>query len=124
VTKTSYLLILASVSLSALAQIALKAGMASAAVQRATAGGPSVAAVLTVFLSPMVIFGLTLSFASAAVWLMVLAKVPVSSAYPFVALGFILTALLGRLVFDDPFTLGKIAGTALIVTGVVVMARG
>lgn len=55
---------------------------------------------------------------------MVLSKVQVSFAYPFVALGFVLTAVLGRLVFNDTFSAAKVIGTLLIMSGVVVMARG
>ena len=120
-----YPLIAASVSISALAQIALKAGMVSPPVVRALQSGGSKVLMLTqIALSPLVMLGLCLYFASAAVWLLVLSKVEVSFAYPFVAIGFVLTAVLGRLVFHDTFTLSKLIGTALIMAGVVVMSRG
>jgi multidrug transporter EmrE-like cation transporter len=123
VGKSVYPLILLSVAISAFAQIALKAGMASASVQRALAGGLRFAALFDVAFNPFVMLGLFLYFSSAAVWLFVLAKVQVSFAYPFVALGFVLTALLGRLFFQDTFSAAKIVGTLLIMGGVVVMAR-
>lgn len=122
--KSVYPLILLSVAISALAQIALKAGMASASVQRALADGARLSTVFDVAFNPFVMLGLFLYFSSAAVWLLVLSKVQVSFAYPFVALGFVLTSLLGRLVFHDTFSAGKIAGTLLIIVGVVVLARG
>jgi multidrug transporter EmrE-like cation transporter len=121
--KSVYPLILLSVAISAFAQIALKAGMASASVQRAIAEGTPVAMLLGIGLNPFVLFGLFLYFSSAAVWLFVLSRVQVSFAYPFVALGFVLTALLGRFFFNDSFSAAKIAGTLLIMAGVVVMAR-
>ncbi|HWW65933.1 MAG TPA: EamA family transporter [Sphingomonadaceae bacterium] len=123
--KSVYPLILLSVAISACAQIALKAGMGSPAVQRAlTGGGSRIAALFDVALNPFVILGLALYFGSAAVWLLVLSKVEVSFAYPFVALGFVMTALLGRLLFHDSFSAAKIIGTLLIMAGVVVLARG
>lgn len=122
--KSVYPLILTSVAISAFAQIALKAGMASPAIQRAIAGGGSkVGMIFEIALNPFVALGLFLYFSSAAVWLLVLSKVQVSFAYPFVALGFVLTALLGRLFFHDTFSVAKIIGTLLIVGGVIVMAR-
>lgn len=122
--KTVYPLILLSVAISACAQIALKAGMASPHAQRMLAGSPGLPGLVLAMLSPMVIVGLALYFASAAVWLLVLSRVEVSFAYPFVALGFVFTAVLGRVVFGDAMSAAKIVGTLLIMGGVVVMARG
>ncbi|WP_223557108.1 hypothetical protein [Pseudomonas sp. BF-R-01] len=123
--KNVYALILISVTISAFAQIALKAGMNSPSAQRVIAeGGARASALLDIALNPLILLGLFLYFSSAAVWLMVLSKVQVSFAYPFVALGFVLTAVLGRLVFNDTFSAAKVIGTLLIMSGVVVMARG
>lgn len=123
--KSIYPLILISVAISACAQIALKAGMASPSVQQAIEeGGLRVSALVQISLNPYVILGLFLYFSSAAVWLFVLARVQVSFAYPFVALGFVMTALLGKFFFNDTFSMPKIIGSFLVVAGVLVMARG
>ena len=116
-------LILASVALSALAQIALKYGMSSLTVQKSIKTGLPVDMVINIASNPMVMLGIGLYFGSMLIWLFVLSKVDVSYAYPFVALGFVFTALLGRWVFHDEFSVSKIIGTLLIVCGVVVMAR-
>ena len=123
-TPTPYAMILLSVALSAAAQVALKAGMTSVGVRQALAGGLTPISLLQVAFSPLVMLGLLFYVLSAAVWLGVLSKMPVSSAYPFVALAIVLTSLLGRLFFHDAFTLPKILGTLLIVGGVVVLAKG
>lgn len=117
-------LIAVSVVLSSLAQLALKAGMISPPVAGSLAGGFRWAAVASIAASPLVWLGLGAYFASAAVWLLVLARVEVSFAYPFVSLGFVLTMVLGWLVFNDTLTPARIAGTLLIAAGVVVLARG
>ena len=122
-TSNAAVAICLSVCLSAGAQIALKAGMTSEGVQRALGHGPLVGQVLAVLLNPWVIVGLALYVTSAAVWLVVLARVPVSTAYPFVAVAIVLTGLLGRLIFHDNFPPMKIAGSALIVGGVALLAR-
>ncbi len=122
--KSVYPLIALSVAISAFAQIALKAGMGSASVQRALAEGARVGTLFDVAFNPFVMLGLLLYFSSAAVWLLVLSRVQVSFAYPFVALGFVLTAVLGRLFFNDTFSAAKIAGTLLIMGGVIILARG
>ena len=117
-------LILVSVTISALAQIALKGGMGSESIQRSVDGRASFALLLHILLNPLVMLGLFLYFASAVVWLFVLSRIEVSSAYPFVALGFVFTAVLGRIFFADSLSAMKIAGTMLICAGVVVLARG
>jgi multidrug transporter EmrE-like cation transporter len=120
--KQLHFLIIFSVVLSALAQIALKAGVNSASIEQGLARGlPDL--LLDLVSSPFVLFGLFLYFGSAAVWLIVLSKVDVSFAYPFVALGIVLTALLGRMFFGDPFNAAKLLGTFLIVAGVAVLAK-
>ena len=116
-------LILVSVALSALAQIALKYGMSSLTVQKSIKTGLPGDMVINIASNPMVMLGIGLYFGSMLIWLFVLSKVDVSYAYPFVALGFVFTALLGRWVFHDEFSVPKIIGTLLIVCGVVVMAR-
>jgi multidrug transporter EmrE-like cation transporter len=122
-SRVALVLILVSVTISALAQILLKAGMSAPAVQRGLAIGPSPGTVAAVFFHPAILGGLCLYFLSALVWLLVLARVQVSLAYPFVALGFVLTAVLGRMVFGEALSPIRIAGTLLICAGVVLLAR-
>lgn len=111
-------LILCSVTLSALAQMVLKLGMSSTAVQHALKESHATSAAWTVATNLQVISGLSLYFLGAAVWLLVLAKVDVSYAYPFVGVGFILTMLLGWLVLGESVGLTRLAGTMLVVSGV------
>jgi multidrug transporter EmrE-like cation transporter len=122
-TKTTFLLILSSVALSALAQIALKAGMATSVIQANLASPPGIAALTAIFGSWRILLGLLIYFLSAGVWLFVLARVDVSLAYPFVGLGFILTMLLGWGMRGEILSVHRVAGTALIVAGVVLLAR-
>lgn len=119
-----FLLILASVVLSSFAQVALKAGMSADAVQRAIDDDSAASAAIAICFSPLIILGLALYFGSALIWLFVLSKVELSFAYPFVALGFVLTAVFGKLIFHDSFSTNKVAGTALIMVGVLILARG
>lgn len=112
------LLILASVVLSALAQLALKAGSAPVARARGVGGE-----LLAMVQSPLVIGGLALYALGAVLWLFVLARAPLSLAYPFVGLGFIVTMLAGALVLGEQITPARIGGTLLIATGCVLVAR-
>lgn len=122
--RSVFALIVVSVLMSSLAQIVLKAGMSSSGVAQALAGDSRLSALISVTTSPCVIAGLCIYFGSALVWLLVLARVEVSLAYPFVGLGFIVTMLLGWWVHGDMLTPMRIAGTLLIACGVVVLSRG
>jgi multidrug transporter EmrE-like cation transporter len=124
VNKYVVMLIALSVLLSAFAQIALKAGMSSVSVLQALQATPGLPAVRAIVTNIFVLVGLSLYFASAAVWLLVLARVDVSLAYPFVGLGFIVTMLLAWLIHGEVLTLAKVTGTILIAFGVIVLARG
>jgi multidrug transporter EmrE-like cation transporter len=116
-------LILASVLTTACAQLFLKAGMSSARVQCAISQGISPRAIAQVAIDPLVVAGLFLYFGAALAWLFVLSKVQVSLAYPFVALGFVLTTLAGRFIFNEPLSSTRIFAVILICLGVSLLAR-
>lgn len=118
------LLILCSVLLSSFAQIVLKLGMSNSQVLSAIDTESFFFITKTIALNIYVIGGLTLYFASAAVWLLVLAKVDVSFAYPFVGLGFVITMLLAFFINGEVLSSAKILGTIFIAIGVAIMAQG
>lgn len=114
-------LILVSVTMSAVAQIAFKFGVTAA---RGNAPASSAAGTMLGFLlSPGVIAGLALYGVGTLLWLNVLSRVEVSQAYPFVGLGFVLTAILGAVLFGDTLTMPRIAGTLLVMLGIFLIAR-
>ena len=118
------MLILCSVLLSAFAQITLKIGMSSPVIQHAIASSSALTVIQSVSTNMYVIGGLGLYFASAAVWLFVLAKVDVSFAYPFVGLGFVITMLLAFFINGEVLSTTKVVGTLCIALGVAIMAQG
>lgn len=59
----------------------------------------------------------------SVVWVWLLGFVPLSRAYPFVALAFVLVPVLGHFVFGDPLSPRFLAGTALIAVGLSLVAR-
>ena len=113
-------LILLSVSLSALAQLALKAGTSVVAASRPATVTDELGAIAQ---SPMVYLGLALYGLGAGVWLFVLARAPLSLAYPFVGLGFILTMLAGVFAFQEELSPARLAGTLLIAVGCTLVVR-
>jgi multidrug transporter EmrE-like cation transporter len=124
VTWLLFGMILVSVSCTSLAQISLKHGMSVDFVQMALAGGGAMPVVLAIIMSPMVWLGLVLYGLSAVVWLFVLAKLQVSMAYAFVALGFLLTMILGCVFLGEPMTFRKLTGTGLVMLGIWLVTAG
>lgn len=112
-TRALFLLILTSVTMSAVAQLLLKQGVAAV-------GGGSPLRYAT---SPMILAGFAIYGLGAILWLFVLARLPLSAAYPFVGLGFIATMLLGIIVLGENVSTTRIAGTLLIAAGCVLVAR-
>jgi drug/metabolite transporter (DMT)-like permease len=116
-------LILLSISLSAIAQVLFKFGMSSVAVRQALAAGSPMQAAIAVFLSAGVLGGLSLYGIGTVLWLGVLSRTEVSQAYPFVGLGFVLTALIGYFLFGDALGPLRIVGIALVVAGIFLISR-
>jgi len=121
--KSTFSLVLVSVLLSSIAQIVLKEGMSSVTVQLAGAQGVNMRMAVAIALNFKVLCGLLIYFASAAVWLFVLARIAVGLAYPFVGLGFVVTMLLAWLVRGEIPSVAQIVGTLTICLGVTLMAR-
>jgi len=121
--RSAFSLVIVSVLLSSIAQIVLKEGMSSVSIQLASAQGINMRMAVAIALNLKVLCGLLVYFASAAVWLFVLARAPVGLAYPFVGLGFVVTMLLAWLIRGEIPSMAQVIGTLTICLGVVVMAR-
>jgi multidrug transporter EmrE-like cation transporter len=70
-----------------------------------------------------VIAGLLVMVVSMASHLVVLSRVEISYAYPFLGLSFVLTALYGYYFLDEAVTIWRSAGVLLIVAGVAIIAK-
>jgi multidrug transporter EmrE-like cation transporter len=114
--------ILTSVLLSVSAQILLKHGMTSKPVQMALTSNP-IDAIIEISTNMSIIGGISAYASSMVVWLFVLSKVDVSTAYPFVGIGFIGTMLFAHYFLGESITTFKMIGTVLIFLGVVFISR-
>lgn len=118
-------LILVSVGLSAFAQTLFRIGMTRPDVQAALNGGGVGLALLRPLLSsPHLWGGMAAYGVGVLLWLFVLSRVPVSFAYPFVALGIAITTLSGVLILGETMSRLSLAGIVIIVAGILVMALG
>lgn len=120
-TIFTFSLILISVILSVAAQILLKHGMSSPSVTQALQTD-TIEGMISIATNISVILGLSAYVTSAGVWLIVLSKLDVSKAYPFVGLGFILTMFFAYFFLNEPLSSLKLVGTSFIFLGIVLVS--
>jgi multidrug transporter EmrE-like cation transporter len=117
------IIILISVCISVLAQVAFKYGVSSPYVRAGLEAGGPLRTVLAFATAPAILGGLVLYGIGTVLWLTALAKTELSQAYPFVGLGFILTAILGSVLFDDTLGPVRLLGIAVVIVGIVLVAK-
>ncbi|MNV47213.1 4-amino-4-deoxy-L-arabinose-phosphoundecaprenol flippase subunit ArnF [compost metagenome] len=117
----SYVFIALTILLTVYGQITLKwqVGLNPGA----TIDGLNPRAIITLLLNPWVISAFAAAFGASLCWMAAISRMPLSKAYPFTALSFPLVAVLTVLLFRESFDSHKIAGTALIILGVIVLSR-
>jgi multidrug transporter EmrE-like cation transporter len=119
----SLTLIISSVLLSAAGQVFFKIGVGAARVQDAMRGSSWNGETLLAYATSVpILAGLILYMVATVLWLQALSRIELSQAYPFFGLGFILTAVLGVLIFNDSFSLLRFCGTSLVIAGVYLVA--
>lgn len=119
----SYLLLAATVAFTVYAQIVLKwrvTQLAAAPADLALRARWAVAFVTT----PWVLTCFGSGLLAFVTWSAVLREAPLSRAYPFMGLSFILVAWLSSVFFGEELTVSKLLGTVLVAVGVVVASRG
>ena len=74
-------------------------------------------------LNPWIISGFFAAFLASLTWIAAMTKLELSHAYPFMSLAFVLVLILSTIFFHEQVTLTKIAGTLIIIGGLVVLTR-
>lgn len=117
-------LILFTVLTNAAAQIMLKKGMMSVGDLALGGGiGDTVLTVLKVVLHPWVFLGLSTFVISMASHLVVLSKVELSYAYPFLSLAYVVVAAYAFFVFGEAVGPMRMAGIACVCLGTILIAQ-
>jgi len=107
----SFSFILAGVLLNAGAQLLLKAGT------------NAVPLGMRLAIEPHVLGGLACYVVSVVVWVVALSRVPVSIAYPMLSIGYVVNAIAARYMLGEALTPMRLAGIAVIIVGVFLVAR-
>lgn len=120
---TKYIpLILFTVLSNFLSQIMLKKGMTQISIDSLRISS-AISALPGIMTNIYVVGGLFVMVVSMAAHLLVLSKVDISFAYPFLGLSFVLITLWGHFILAEPLNISKIAGVTFIVCGVILVAR-
>lgn len=117
-TIASIALLLFAVVSAATGQVMLKHGMQVASARAADAGGSLALRAAT---SPWVLLGLVVFGVSAVAWLAALARVPLSVAYPFNALGYIVILTASVILLHERANVLTWVGSLMVVSGLLIV---
>jgi len=116
----NYVLIISSVLLNCLAQVFMRKGML-------VVGQVSIASLVNhavdMFLNLWLWGAIACYGVSILLWMIVLSRVQVSFAYPFLSIGYIVAAILGYLWMGETLDVYKISGILIICLGIIVLSR-
>lgn len=108
-------MLLAAVATAATGQVLLRLGMR-------TAGAQQGSLLVRAATNPAVLGGLVVFCVSAVLWLWVLSKVPLSVAYPFNGLGFLVILLASHVFLGERLRSWSVVGATLVAVGVSCLA--
>jgi multidrug transporter EmrE-like cation transporter len=117
-TIASVALLLFAVVSAATGQVMLKHGMQIASARAADSGGSLALRAAT---SPWVLLGLVVFGVSAVAWLSALARVPLSVAYPFNALGYIVILTASVVLLHERANVLTWVGSLMVVSGLLIV---
>jgi len=123
------LMILFCVMLGSIAQLSLKNGLTAVGRFEADLAGPAsivlqlFAFLLRAFKNPFVIFGFLLYGVASLAWIIVVSRVPLSLAYPMIALTYVIVVIMSRVLFHEDVSPMRFASLAVICLGVFMLSR-
>ena len=117
-TVESVILLLFAVAAAATGQVLLKNGMRTASTRAAASHGSLAVAAAT---SPWVLLGLVVFGISAIAWLTALSRVPLSVAYPFNALGYIVILTASVVLLHERANVLTWVGSLMVVSGLLIV---
>lgn len=115
-------LILVSVLLNCAAQLLMKKGMIAVGEVSGGVGG-LIVAVPQMITNVFLWLCMLCYAASILLWMVVLSKVDVSFAYPFLSIGYVISIVAGYYFFAENITPMRIAGVIVICIGVILISR-
>jgi drug/metabolite transporter (DMT)-like permease len=63
------------------------------------------------------------TFLAGVMWMLTLGRLDLTYAFPFTGITFLLILLAGALMFGEHVSFGRVAGTLLVVAGLIIVVR-
>ncbi|GAC1315203.1 MAG: EamA family transporter [Chloroflexota bacterium] len=120
---SSFPLIGLAVIFGVIGQLALKMGMTRVGAITGASLGQPIQVALQVLSTPLVLGGLAFYALGAAAWLGVLSRVPLSLAYPLLAVSYAITPVVAWMTLGETMPLMRWAGIGVICIGVFMVSR-
>lgn len=76
-----------------------------------------------VLLNPWVLSGFASAFLASLFWMAAMTKFPLSHAYPFMSLAFVIVMVFSMLFLGEALTLPRAIGTITVVAGLYILTR-
>lgn len=111
-----------SIATSVMGQTTIKLGVSQPGFTGLTPTDP-MALIELILNTPAIVAGLLLYALGALSWIVVLSRLDLSVAYPFVALNFVLITIVSRVVLSEPVPALRWVGITVICIGILLVAR-
>lgn len=80
--------------------------------------------VMSLLINPWILSGIVATFLAGVSWMLAMTKFQISYAYPYVSLNYILVIIAGALIFNESISFMKIIGSAVVILGIIIIAKG
>ena len=84
---------------------------------------PKVTALVWKMTDPWIMSALAAAVIASLFWMSAMTRLPLSVAYPFTSLSFIIVSFMGIAFMGEALTMGRMAGVVLVALGLVFIAR-
>ena len=74
-------------------------------------------------LDPFILSGFLAAFIASLLWIAAMTKLEITRAYPFMSLSPALVFIFGIFLLGETFTIGKVIGLILIISGIIITVR-
>jgi len=78
---------------------------------------------LSQFLNPWILSGFASAFLASLAWMAAMTKFELCEAYPFMSLAFVFVMIFSITFLGENLSLTKVIGTAMVVSGLVIITR-
>lgn len=80
--------------------------------------------IIQLLVNPWIISAFAAGLLASATWMAAMTKLPLSYAYPFMSLAFVMVIVFSAWFFNEPITPPKIIGCVIVAIGLIIGSQG